>query len=56
MNIKSESAASNTTAIKVLASFPPGSLLQIQEYISIAPLFAALLLSHLELGHRGEPQ
>jgi hypothetical protein len=37
VNINNESAANNTITVIVFASLPPGSFLQIHEYISIAP-------------------
>ena len=54
VNINNASPTSITTATKVFANFPPGSLLQIQEYIFIPPGSLAWQLWILALDHMDE--
>ena len=56
VNIKNASPASNTAATNVLANLPPGNLLQIQEYISIAPDLVEPQLQQLGLDQSDELQ
>lgn len=56
VNIKSESPASATKTINVLAILPPGSFLHNQEYTFIAPDFLGWQLSIQGLDQTDELQ